>query len=264
MYVLSEQSAYEVNLSNDAVWLQANREAGSMSQTVDPEWLQNRDTALMVLGRFSTAGSLARMMSAATDTPDFIDIDAFPGQEVAVDRNTRFYHAQGLITADPASILHANTADCGEIAISGRSERTGATVLGLLHASALCVRNETYLSAIEYMCDEHAMAPSDLTVILGPSARAASYKFPTIDQAQQRSPRWQEYLEQDAEGMWHVDLHGRTIADLAEFGIEHIEASPIDTIADGRYFSNTQFRNGQQPKGYNGLFFAKLDAGLAR
>lgn len=243
-----KDSSYEIYADNEVVWLQANRHFGSFHPDYSSD-LENIGKARDLLGRYTLAGTVARMSPGALD---FIDIDAIPIQAV--------YKTEGVITANPDVLLNANPSDCGEIAVYGQRESDGETVRALLHSSKKTVADKAYISALDYMAGYNQISPDNMQVIMSASARAESYMFPDIDEHQKIADIWQDYVYQDDEGNWHVDLHTKTIDDLVRFGIpkESFTIHQADTIADTNFYSHYRSnRLGEKRLGTNGILFAR-------
>jgi copper oxidase (laccase) domain-containing protein len=251
-----ETGAYDVRLDEETVWLQAGKAAGVMTPRpeLEPNWQAHRSEAIGVLGGLTAARHVVRMTSARPERA-YYDLDREPVSDVR--------HTQGMITADPNLILHANSADCGELAVHGFSENVGATVMALIHANRQTVGEGLPEQTLEYLCNAYAVDPTNLRARLGPSARKESYVFEHVG-ASLQAPGWRDYVSENADG-WHIDVHGRTLDDLQKFGVpeRNITASPADTISDPAYFSHYRHTHdpAHEPEGYNGLFFAMRGSG---
>jgi copper oxidase (laccase) domain-containing protein len=166
--------------------------------------------------------------------------------------------AEGVITSNPFHVIFANPEDCGEIAVSG-IDQDDKPVIGLFHASRHQVDRQVYIQSLGYLCESRGIEPEALSVKLSPSARAESYAFPDIAESQKVSPRWQGYVQQDDQGLWHVDFHNLMLDDLRSFGIkdEQMVVSSGDTAhPDSDYYSYSQYVKGQREDGGNSLLFA--------
>jgi copper oxidase (laccase) domain-containing protein len=244
---------YEVVPDEFSVWQQGNAQAGDTFMGTCEGWETNLTKALDNLAKFTTARQVIRI-SAAGQTVDLVDMDRSPKPHSL----TSPLRTEGIITSNPAHVLFANPADCGEIAVSAVTAE-GHPVIGLLHASRAQVDRKSYLRSLEYLCISRRIGAEDLAVRISPSARAESYVFDDISAAQKAAARWRGYVEQDTAGRWHVDFHNRTLDDLRDFGIkeEQMFVSQGDTAhPDSPYFSYSQSVRGVKPDGGNGLLFA--------
>jgi copper oxidase (laccase) domain-containing protein len=240
--------AAQIETDSKTVWLQANKLFGNMLEGFSDDWEQNREDAVDILSNYTVAIQLVRMK--ALNRSGFVDLDRTEFADV--------HRTDGFITTNPNLILHANPADCGEIALHGFGVEVGTEVLGLFHASSKIVGEGGHLRGIEYLAKTYGVNPAGMSARLAPSARVESYKFPDIYEHQKTSLIWRDYIYRDPQGYWHIDFHQRTIDDLVDFGIplEQIDISPIDTIANPTHFSNyRENRTGEQP-GANGLLVA--------
>jgi len=230
------------------VWLQADRSHGIMIPELSEVWEENRARVVPYLGKYTAASQVVRIKPKGVS--GFVDLgDMVPAATV---------HTDGLITTNSELILHANPADCGELGVSAYSGKYGKYVIGLLHANRQIVSEGGHLDALDYLCETYAVEPAEMQVRMSPSARKASYALHYVNADIAESDAWRPYVEQDESGMWHVDFHGRTVDELHAFGVQpgNMDISPIDTVADARYFSNTRHNRGLEPAGCNGLFFA--------
>ena len=234
------------------VWLQTNRNFGNTSPQQSPDGLENREHALRELREYTTANFLVRMFVA--NRAGFIDL----GMEDIVGDSGGKIRTDGFITLSPNHILHGNSADCGEITVTGFGELVERPVLGLVHAGRQVISENGHIEPLEYMCEKYGVKPEEMSVRLSPSIRKASYVFPEIKDARLLEPGWEGYVEQIETGEWSVDAHQRTIDDLVRFGVapNNIYSSPDDTAASEAYFSNYNHDRGLQEKGFNGIFTA--------
>jgi copper oxidase (laccase) domain-containing protein len=242
-----ETNQYLLAVDESAVWLQANMEFGNMVEGLSTDWLANRERAAGIVGSYTAASQVIRMKPKGES--GFFDLDTVEHAPV--------HHTDGFISTNPEYILHANPADCGEIAVHGLSKATGMNVIGLFHANRRIVGEGGHLAALEYMVQKHEIDPSNLVARLSPSARVGSYKMEYVNETL-TTPEWKNYVFQDPDGFWHVDFHQRTVDDLMAFGIadENLAVSSIDTIADEQYYSHYRFTRDLAPDGANGLMYA--------
>jgi len=262
MHIMSGEllpQPYTVLSDAVSVWQQGNMLAGDTYIGTNPEgWEQNLETALANLAKFTTASRVLRL-SAAGQTVDLIDMDRAPQPSTLLQP----LRTEGVITSNPAHVLFANPADCGEIAVSGVAN-DDRPVIGLFHASRQQVDRKSYLRSLEYLCVSRGIEVEDLSLRLSPSARAESYVFRDIDDAQRTSSRWEGYVKYcGGDGLWRVDFHNLMRDDLRAFGIkdEQVWVSPDDTAhPDSPYFSYSQsvskLVKHNKPDGGNGLLLA--------
>lgn len=239
-------------VDEQAVWLYTNRNFGNVvpSPGLDPSWKVNRPRALRLLGQFSAANQVMRMRRTVTEYEDLSKVQP-KGPET-------IYRTDAIFTTNPEHILNAHPADCEEVGLAGMSRSEGVPVAGLVHAGRRIVVAGGHLRAIEYLLNTYDVDPAELSARMSPSVRAASYKFPLIDEAQRLSPRWADYISEQPDGI-HVDVHRRVVDDLQqEFGIlpENMNISPIDTGIDPAHYSHVHAQTDSKFDGYNGLFFA--------
>jgi copper oxidase (laccase) domain-containing protein len=241
-------STYTLIVNEHAAWLQGNMRFGNMVEGLSEDWQENRAQAATILGKYATAKQTVRMKPKGVS--GFVDLDAEP---IADTVNT-----DGLITGNPNLILHANPADCGEVALYGFGTEAEGPVAALLHANRKIVSQGGHLRALEYLCVSRGIEPTDLRGFVSPSVRAASYKMRYLGEDFKPANNWEPYVWQAEDNMWHIDLHGRLMAELENFGIPitNLTVSDIDTAAHSDYYSHTNYQAGLKPCGANGMMFA--------
>jgi copper oxidase (laccase) domain-containing protein len=248
MSIQADVEPVQIELDPQMVWLQANRSFGNMVEGLSDDWLQNRQQAVDILSEHTSASQVVRMKPL--NMSGFVDLDRTEVEPIHL--------TDGFVTTNPNLILHANPADCGEVALHGFGMEVGQEVLGLFHASRSIVGEGGHIRGIEYMAAAYGLDPASMTARLAPSARAESYAFQKLNDDVAADALWRDYIYQDEEGLWHIDFHQRTIDDLIEFGIPatNINVSPVDTITEPNYFSHFREARTGEPIGGNGLLVA--------
>lgn len=241
--------------SERAAFLFTKKDFGNIGILHSDDGDDNRRRAVGMMSEVTGAQAVTRLKTAMPDGVDHLDISG-----LAADELPEVVYAEALITTDPDHILQVNPADCLTLAVDGISERVGGPVLALIHAAAKDIVAGRPRLTLEYMCATYSVEPSELQVKASPTARHQSYKFKDISEHQKQSERWQDYVYQDEAGMWHVDFHGRAMADLAELGVPNanIWANPDDTISNPAYFSYYRHIQHGDVRGYNGAFAALM------
>lgn len=237
-----------LEVSDQTVWLSTNRNFGNMVPGFSDDWEAVRGQAVGIVRGHTDASHVIRMRPPSIT--GFVDLDYAQASDT--------WLTDGLITSNPEHILHANPADCGEIALHGVNVETNDDVIALLHASRRIVGEQGHVRTLEYLQRARHIDPTNMTARFAPSARVESYAFAEVDPEQVVSPIWRDYVYEDDRGMWHIDFHARAVDDLLDFGIpkEQIQVNETDTIADPNYFSYFRQQQQGEPAGYNGLFFA--------
>ena len=77
----------------------------------------------------------------------------------------------GLITAEPSTVLAIYVADCGAIWLADR--KTG--VIGLLHSGKKGTESNIFGEALRLMGEQFGSRPEDVTAVLGPCIRPPDY-----------------------------------------------------------------------------------------
>jgi copper oxidase (laccase) domain-containing protein len=242
--------AYTLAVDSHSVWLQGNRLAGNTSETaLDGE--ENRARLQKILQPYVARAAVAARLRHGPEGLVTVDDPLLESTIV---------YASSVSTNNPANLLQANPADCGQVAAWGLSQQNGLPAIGLFHASRRIVNSGSYLRALDSFCTRYDITPDALHIRLGPSARKDSYAFPDIEESQIRSGSpWNKYVDFDeTTAMWHVDFHGRTVDELLAYGVRprQLRSMPIDTIANPSYYSAYNAARGKDSRGFNGLFFA--------
>jgi copper oxidase (laccase) domain-containing protein len=245
---------FNTSINSESVLLQANRRAGTIVDGYGTGWELNRQRALNQLGKYAISDRVVRMKPPKEAGKWYVDL----GTESAC---TNLYGTEALITTGN-EVLHANHADCGEIAVSGYNE-SGLLVRALVHAGRKVVGQGGHMQAFEYMKERHKIKPEELWIRMSPSAREG-YALDYMDyRDDEDEAAWNPYVKGVlwfGQAMYQVDVHRRTVDDLTNFGIkpDHMIISDVDTTDSPEYFSNFQFNHEfQMLRGLNGLFFAR-------
>jgi copper oxidase (laccase) domain-containing protein len=236
-----------LDATDKVVWFQGNLEFGNVIpvEGVVEDWQSNRRRALEILAGRTAASQLVRMRRPVRP---YADLHLEPAADII--------RAHALITSDPDHILNANPADCEEIALHGFSPKINKDVIAIVHADRRSVGDETYLRTLEYITGTYGLEPDALDAWISPSAREG-YVMSYLGEGLADDNGWDGYVN-PVEGGWHIDVHGRMMERLGEFGFDEtrIRDNAEDTTTDPRYFSHFQQVNHGQPKGFNGLMFA--------
>jgi polyphenol oxidase len=143
--------------------------------------------------------------------------------------------AEALITNDPETVLFLVTADCLPVTFYDPVKK----VLALAHLGWKPSTLGLAKKVIQRMHDEFGCNPADVVVHVGPSIRKESYLVDEISE-EQKTPEWQPFITEEADGRYRVDLAGFNKQQLMEVGVPEasIEISSIDTGANENYFSH--------------------------
>lgn len=186
------------------------------------------------------------VVQKALGAGNFIDLSDTQTEELKP-----VYETDGLFTNKPGVALALNPADCGQMVIFDRQ----ATALGVIHTGRHGVEEGIHLTALEHIQSRYDVAREDVRIYFGPSIREASYCYPELPNDQLDDPKWDGFMD-FRDGNYHVDVLGRTIAELESAGIDassQIAVSPIDVGADRRYFSHVRSKKTGEAIGRNAL-----------
>jgi copper oxidase (laccase) domain-containing protein len=130
----------------------------------------------------------------------------------------------GLVVTEPGHALFLPLADCIGAVIHDPTKNT----LMLSHLGRHNLEQYGGTKSIEYLVKEHGVNPKDLTIWLSPAAGKEYYPLYAFD---------------------NRSLHDVATEQLIAAGVrpEAIERSPIDSAADPRYYSHSQFLKGHRP-----------------
>jgi copper oxidase (laccase) domain-containing protein len=156
----------------------------------------------------------------------------------------------GLITEEPGIALSLNTADCLQLVIAGTTKRRRA--LGVIHVGRQGYDQDIHQKAFNIFEQDLRIDPTNVSIFVGPSIRAKSYRF-SYNLVRQYFPKYlsdfpnivKGYANQsDEDGLYEVDILGKTLADLIDRGLQigKITISQVDVgIVDPSCLSYNKF-----------------------
>ena len=129
----------------------------------------------------------------------------------------RFAPADALITAVGGIILAVSVADCVPLLLFDRKEGVVATVHGGWRSTAARLGSKV----VRKMGEIFGTRPEDIVVGIGPAIGPCCYEVdePVISAFSDLSPRWQEWVQEEGRGHWHLDLIRANQTLLLEVGV---------------------------------------------
>lgn len=140
-----------------------------------------------------------------------------------------------LVTNTPGTILFLNVADCLPVAFIDPPRKA----IALVHVSRKNAGMDLIEKLVSFLHEHFQSVPKDLIVDVGPAIQKKSYLFPRL--VEEEFPGWGDFVQQQPDGQFAIDLAGFTLQQLLDAGIrkEHLTVSPIDTAAPhSGYFSH--------------------------
>lgn len=138
-----------------------------------------------------------------------------------------------LVTNDPGVALFLLTADCQPVIIYDPRNHAVA----LVHLGWQSVNAALAGKVVAFMSERYGSQAVELKVYIGPAIKADSYIQPVAHQA--TDARWHPYIQELPDG-FKIDISAFTVAQLLQAGVaqENLEVCPVDTAANGNYFSH--------------------------
>ncbi len=144
----------------------------------------------------------------------------------------------------PNIIVGNPQADCPVIICEDRNK--GYTALA--HCGALYVDRKLPVDTIKALEDCCKSNLDDIYVYVGSCVHKESYIYDKYPLWAKNKEVWKDNIE-EKEGNYYIDLVGAIKNQLEEYGIKHIEISPINTATDPNYYSHTEEVAGRQKDG---------------
>lgn len=155
-----------------------------------------------------------------------------------------------LIISDkyPNIIVGNPQADCPVIICEDRKK--GYTALS--HCGAPYVNRKLPIDTIKALIDCCNSNLDDIYVYIGSSIKKESYIYDCYPKWATNKEVWKGFIIKE-NSEYHIDLPGAIKKQLNDFGIKHIEISPINTATDSNYYSHVEEVNGRQKDGGQNL-----------
>ena len=133
--------------------------------------------------------------------------------------------ADGLVTADPGTVLAMHAADCVPLLLADPKRRVVAAV----HAGWRGTAAGVSLEAVTVMADRYECRPEDLRVAIGPCIGPCHYEVDEPVMARlRRWPWWEEVAAPNPRGRWQLDLRAANRRQLVDAGVPVQQIETLD------------------------------------
>lgn len=131
----------------------------------------------------------------------------------------------GLVTADPHTVLAMHAADCVPLLLADPRRR----VVGAVHAGWRGTAAGVTLEAVTVMADRYDCRPEDLRAAIGPCIGPCHYEVDEPVMARlRRWPWWEEVAIANARGRWQLDLRAANRRQLIDAGVPLQQIETLD------------------------------------
>lgn len=158
-----------------------------------------------------------------------------------------------LIVTDktPGVVIGHPVADCPVVMACDRKQ--GIVAIG--HCSAELVDKKMPMLIMDALLDSHHTSDQDIAVYVSACA-GRSWTYDRYPAWAKDDDIWKDVITEE-NGLYHIDLKKAVLRQLKERNIQDILMSPVDTITDPSYYSNSMARVDESKKGRNfsGAFF---------
>ena len=159
-----------------------------------------------------------------------------------------------VITDDvPGVVIGHPVADCPVVMAFDRAQ--GVAAIG--HCSADLVDIKMPMLVVDALLDSYGSYDEDILAYVSMCA-GKSWTYDSYPKWAKDSKMWDKAITLEDDGLYHIDLKSVVAAQLLERNVGELVMSPIDTITDPRFYSNSAaFHGDVSKKGRNfaGTFY---------
>lgn len=160
-----------------------------------------------------------------------------------------------LIVTDktPGVVIGHPVADCPVVMAYDKKNH----IVAIGHCSAELVDKKMPMLVADALYNSYRTKDEDIATYVSACA-GDSWTYDKYPAWAKDNKIWENCIEEDENGIFHINLKKAVYNQLQERNIEDINISPVDTITDPRFYSNSAAYNGaQNKKGRNfaGAFF---------
>lgn len=143
----------------------------------------------------------------------------------------------------PGVVIGHPVADCPVVMAFDR--RQGIAAIG--HCSADLVDAKMPMLVVEALLESHRSRDQDIAAYISMCAgRSWTYdKYPSWAKDEDM---WKEAITLGEDGLYHIDLKSVVLSQLLDRNINKIALSPVDTITNPKYYSNSAAFHGDSSK----------------
>ena len=168
-----------------------------------------------------------------------------------------------VITDDtPGVVIGHPVADCPVVMAFDRSQ--GVTAIG--HCSAELVDIKMPMMVIDALLESYGSYDEDIIAYISMCA-GKSWTYDSYPKWAKDTRMWDEAITLGEDGLYHIDLKKVVAKQLLERKVGEIVVSPIDTVNDPNYYSNSAAFNGVEYKSgrnFAGTFYKGKEKRLVK
>ena len=168
-----------------------------------------------------------------------------------------------VITDDvPGVVIGHPVADCPVVMAYDRD--LGVAAIG--HCSAELVDKKMPMLVIDALLESYGSRDEDIFAYVSMCA-GKSWTYDSYPKWAKDTKMWERAITLGEDGLYHIDLKQVVLEQLLDRNIYSIAMSPIDTITDPRYYSNSAAFNGHKEKSgrnFAGTFYRGRQKGYVK
>ncbi|MBQ6497136.1 MAG: laccase domain-containing protein [Bacilli bacterium] len=166
-----------------------------------------------------------------------------------------------LIVTDkvPGVVIGHPIADCPVVMAFDR--RQGVAAIG--HCSANLVDIKMPMLVVDALLDSYRSSDQDIIAYVSMCA-GINWTYKNYPKWAKDEKMWKDAITLDKDGLYHIDLKRVVRKQLLDRNVSGLIMSPVDTITDSDYYSNSAASNGNKAKSgrnFAGTFFADRERG---
>ena len=153
----------------------------------------------------------------------------------------------------PGVVIGHPVADCPVVMAYDKKQN----VLAIGHCSAELVDRKMPMLVVDALYNSYRSKDEDIAAYVSACA-GNSWTYDKYPSWAKYDNIWDSVIVEDENGLFHIDLKKAVLDQLKERNIDDIVISPIDTITDIRFYSNSAAFNGKSYKKgrhFAGAFF---------
>lgn len=152
----------------------------------------------------------------------------------------------------PGVVIGHSVADCPVVMAFDMHKKT----LAVAHCSAELVDKKMPMLLIDALEEAHPTKDQDIVTYVSACA-GKSWTYDTYPKWAKDDQIWKDLITLEEDGLYHIDLKKAVLRQLIQRGVGGVMMSPIDTITNPEFYSNSVARNNPDKLGrhFAGAFF---------
>ncbi len=162
----------------------------------------------------------------------------------------------------PDVVIGHPVADCPVVMAFDRVK--GIAAIG--HCSADLVDSKMPMAVVEALFESHRSRDEDIAAYVSICA-GTNWVYDSYPKWAKDERLWEDAITLGEDGLYHIDLKKVVRQQLLDRNISRIAMSPVDTITDPEYYSNSAAANGHKEKSgrnFAGTFFKDREKELIK